>query len=178
MLKKLLGRLTGSASSSTPTDKAPDPWEAALLRQIEAQSKDDPLIGAKVGAKVIGEHMLATMTTKHGVHIESLLCALGSLAGYSCQASVRAQARAQGLDEAAYFVQAEGADGKTYFFGDPLNKPLAESQYSVWSLAAGGAQTAGCTVVPELDDTFKHVAETVRVWILSGSVVSPRKALG
>jgi hypothetical protein len=161
MLKKLFGRLTGSASSSAPTDKAEDPLEAALLRQIEAKSKDDPLIGAKVGAKLIGERMLAAMTTKRGVHIESMLCALGSLAGYSCQASVRAQARAQGLDEEAHFVRAEGADGKTYFFGDPLNKLLAESPHSVWSLAAGGAQIAGCTVVLELDDIFRHVAGSV-----------------
>ena len=161
MLKKLFGRLTGGTRSSTPTDTAVDPLEAALLRQIEAQSKDDPLIGAKVGARYVGERMLAALTTKRGVHIESLLCALGSLAGYSCQASVRAQARAQSLDEEANFVRAEGADGKTYFFGDPLNKPLAENQYSVWSLAAGGAQTAGCTVALELDDIFRHVAGSV-----------------
>jgi hypothetical protein len=161
MFKKLFSRLTGSASSSVPMDTAADPMEAAILRQIKAQSKDDPLIGAKIGAKDVTGRMLAAMTTKRGVHIESLLCALGSLAGYSCQASVRAQARAQGLDETAHFVQAEGADGKTYFFGDPLNKLLAEDQYSVWSLAAAGAQAAGCTVVLQLDDIFKHVAETV-----------------
>jgi hypothetical protein len=101
------------------------------------------------------------MTTERGVHVESILGALGSLAGYACQASVRAVARAGGRDETADFVRAEGVDGKVYFFGDALNKPLAEDAYSVWSVAAGGAQQAGCKEIPSPEDVFAHVASTV-----------------
>jgi len=124
-------------------------------------SGEDPLIGAKIGGKELAQRMMAAMKTERGVHIESILGALGSLAGYSCQASVRAQARAQGHDETAHFVRVEGADGKVYFFGDALNRPLVEDQYSVWGIAAGGAQAAGCADIPEPDDVFAHVAGTV-----------------
>jgi hypothetical protein len=160
MFKKLLGRLTGSAPPSAATTAASEPWEAELLQRIEEMSGEDPLIGAKVGGKQLAQIMLATMKNEQGVHVESILGALGSLAGYSCQMSVRAQARAQGLDETAPFIRVEGVDGKLYFFGDVLNRPLAED-HSVWSLAAGEAQTAGCMDIPDPGEVFTHVVNTV-----------------
>jgi hypothetical protein len=96
------------------------------------------------------------------VHIETLLCALGSLAGYSCQASVRELLVRQGGEpEEKVFLIANGKDGKRYFFGDALNKPLAESRYSVWSLAAGVATHLGCQQPVKVREIFAHVAATV-----------------
>jgi hypothetical protein len=161
MFKKLLDRFKGETLPSTLRTANPERWEAELLQRIAEMSGNDPLIGAKVGGKELAQQMLAAMRTERGVHLESTLGVLGSLAGYSCQASVRAIARAQGLDETANFMQAEGVDGKVYFFGDALNKPLAEDQYSVWGIAAGGAQAAGCRNIAEPDDVFAHVAATV-----------------
>ena len=161
MFKKLLGHLTGSTVPSALRASDLERWEAELLQRVAERSGKDPLIGAKIGGKELAQRIMAAMKTERGVHIESILGALGSLAGYSCQASVRAQARSQGLDETAHFVRAEGADGKAYFFGDALNKPLAEDQYSVWSIAAGEAQAAGCRNIPEPNEVFEHVAATV-----------------
>lgn len=161
MFKKLLGRFTGSSLPSALRATDPERWEAELLKRVEEMSSEDPLIGAKIGGKELAQRMIEAMKTERGVRIESILGALGSIAGYSCQASVRAQARSQGLDETAHFVRAECNDGKVYFFGDALNKPLVEGQYSVWSLAAGGAEMAGCRDIPEPDEIFKHVAATV-----------------
>jgi hypothetical protein len=161
MFKKLLGRLTGGTPPSALRAADPERWEAELLQRVAEMSGEDPLIGAKVGGKELAQRMMAAMNTERGVHIESILGALGSLAGYSCQARVRAQARAQGLDEAALFVRVEGVDGRVYFFGDALNKPLAEDRYSVWGIAAGGAQAAGCDDIPEPNEVFAHVARTV-----------------
>jgi hypothetical protein len=160
MFKKLFGRLTGKTLPSALREANPERWEAELLNRVGEMSGDDPLIGAKVGGKELAQRMMAAMSTERGIHIESILGALGSLAGYSCQASVRARARSQGLDETAHFVRAEGGDGKVYFFGDALNKPLAEDQYSVWSIAAGGAQAAGCGDVPDPSDVFAYAAST------------------
>ena len=96
------------------------------------------------------------------MHIETLLCALGSLAGYSCQASVRELLVRQGGEpEEKVFLIANGKDGKRYFFGDALNKPLAESRYSVWSLAAGVATHLGCQQPVKVREIFAHVAATV-----------------
>ena len=161
MFKKLFGRLKGEALPSALRASDPERWEASLLERVAERSGEDPLIGAKVGGKELAQRMLEAMKTERGVHVESILGALGSLAGYACQASVRARARAEGLDETAHFMRAECADGKTYFFGDDLNKPLAEDQYSVWGVAAGGAQAAGCRDIPTPDDVFAHVAATV-----------------
>jgi hypothetical protein len=160
MLKKLFSLFGSSADTAkTPaSDPGDNPAEQALLRQIALRSKDDPLIGAKIGSKEITHRLMAGMKDERGVHIESLLCALGALAGYSCQASLRAQALAKGMPADGLLTVVQTDNGQTFFFGDHLNKPLAESQYSVWSLAAGGAQQAGCTQFPDLAEIFKHTS--------------------
>lgn len=163
MLKKLLNRFKGEALPSASTLRAADParWEAELVQRIAEMSGQDPLIGARVGGKEVLERLMDAMQTERGVHIESLLGALGALGGYACQASVRARARAEGLEETARLARAQCADGKVYFFGDDLNRPLAEDEYSVWGIAAGGAQAAGCREIPQPDDVFAHAAATV-----------------
>lgn len=160
MLKKILGLIVGARAPVANAQSKTSPFEDAFFRQLAEKSKTDPLIGAKIGKNEILQRLLDAMKTDRGVHIESLLCALGSLAGYACQASVRAQAVARGLPETALLVSAETKDGNTYYFGDNLNKPLAESQYSVWGIAGGGAQQYGCNALPDLTGIFKHVTET------------------
>lgn len=146
--------------SNKPVSHA-DPATESLLHAIEERRKADPLIGAKLGGKEIFQRLLNGMKGDRGVHIESLLCALGALAGYSCQASIRAQAVAKGLPEISAFFTVSGEDGRTYFFGDPLNQALAESQYSVWGLAGGVAQKNGCKKLPDINKIFAHVASSV-----------------
>ena len=132
------------------------------MRAIEEKRKTDPLIGPKLGCKEVNQRLLNAMKNeKGGVHVESLLCALGALAGYACQANLRAQALEKGMSETAAFMVVEATDGKKYFFGDPLNQVLAESQYSVWGLAAGAAQHNGCSPLPDIAEMFSHVTSTV-----------------
>jgi hypothetical protein len=110
----------------------------SLLATIREKRQTDPLIGAKVAGREILGRLITAMKNDKGVHSESLCCALGALAGYACQASLRARS----------------IDGS-------LLKLLAEDQYSVWSLAAGAAQQAGATELPDLPAIFKHVAATI-----------------
>lgn len=162
MFDSLIKRFKGekkSQQSETPPDKI-DFINDAFMRAIEEQRKTDPFIGAKIGGKEVFEQLTQGMKGERGVHIESLLCALGALAGYSCQASLRTQAVEKGLSETEPFVVASAADGKKYFFGDPLNQALAESQYSVWSLAAGAAQQKGCKALPDIIGIFAHASKT------------------
>ncbi|MBV9760889.1 MAG: hypothetical protein JO340_10025 [Acidobacteriaceae bacterium] len=129
---------------------------------IREKRKSDPLIGPKLAGHALAQILISRLKDERGVHIETLLCALGSLAGYSCQASVRELLVKQGGEpEEKIFVIANGKDGKKYFFGDALNKPLAEDRYSVWSLAAGIAANLGCGQPVKLEEIFKHVAATV-----------------
>jgi hypothetical protein len=150
-----------SPPQRVPAATPEDPALAALLRVIEEKRKTDPLIGAKIGAKEVSQRLLNGMKTEKGVHIESLLCALGAVAGYSCQANLRAQAVMKGIPETAPFTVVKTADGRQYFFGDPLNQALAEAQLSVWGLAAGAARQAGSTTLPDIQSIFKRVSETV-----------------
>jgi hypothetical protein len=162
VFKSFLSKLTGSKPqpTSTPAQQR-DPAAAALMRAIEEKRKTDPLIGAKLGSKEINQRLLSAMKNEKGVHVESLLCALGALAGYACQANLRAQALEKGMLETAAFTVIDTADGKKYFFGEPLNQVLAESQYSIWALAAGAAQRNGCSSLPDISEIFGHVTKTV-----------------
>ena len=162
MFKSILSKLTGSKPQPNPTQAQKlDPDAAALMRAIEEQRKTDPLIGVKLGAKELNQRLFNAIKNEKGVHIESLLCALGALAGYACQANLRAQSLEMGLPEIAAFTVIDSEDGKKYFFGDPLNQVLAESQYSVWGLAAGAAQHNGCHSLPDISEIFGHVSKTV-----------------
>jgi len=136
--------------------------EEIFFRTINERRKEDPLIGAKIGAKEILNGLVARMKDDRGVHTESLLCALGALAGYSCQASLRkALVEDRGLSEQQVFAIVEAKNGSRYFFGDQINKPLAENPLSVWSLAAGAMQRLGINAAIDLGGIFKHVSETV-----------------
>jgi hypothetical protein len=173
MLKKLFGLLAGAKTGLTMSAVAAQPASPAsaasaalmpddiFMRAIAERAKTDPLVGAKLGGKEIFERLVRGMKTDRGVHAESLLCALGALAGYACQASLRANALTKGLPETTYLTLVTTRNGQKFWFGDALNKPLAESQYAVWKVVAGAAQQAGCTAPPALDDIFRHTAQVV-----------------
>lgn len=110
----------------------------SLLEAIREKRKADPLIGAKVAGREILGRLIMAMNNDKGVHSESLCCALGALAGYACQASLRAR----GLE-----------------YGS-LIKLLAQDRDSIWALAAGAAEQAGATELPDLAAIFKHTAAT------------------
>jgi hypothetical protein len=146
-------------SVNAPANNDTTKW-AALKSAIEAQKKTDPLVGLKIGAKEINQRLINGLKNEKGVHIESFLTVLGALAGFSCQMSVREEMKAGMKPGQQGFVIADGADGKKYYFGDALNKPLAEDKYSIWSVAAGTTQKLGAPA-PDVTDIFKHVAATV-----------------
>ena len=156
MFGKIFGKKSAPVNTSTADQKM-----GALLHALQEQSRQDPLIFARVAAREIFGKLVAGMKDENGVHVDSLLCALGALAGYSCQASVRALALARGLPETTGMMCAETTDGGKFFFGDDLNAPLAESKYSVWSLAAGAAEQAGAREFPDLHEIFQHTSATV-----------------
>jgi hypothetical protein len=156
----MFGKLFGSKKQKKKEAQV-DPKTAAFIQALRERSKEDPLIDAKLGGKEIVQRLLAAMSGSNGVHFQSLLTALGALAGYACQANLRAQALEQGKPETAPFQVLTTKDGKEYFFGNNVNKMLAEHQFSVWSLAAGATQHAGATELPDLNDLFKHSASVV-----------------
>ena len=137
------------------------PSVRALQAEIAAREKDDPLIGPKIAAHEIYQRVFKVLQGERGVHLESLLGILGSLAGYACQVAVRMKAANEGMHEAARLVRIDGDDARVYWFGDALNAPLFQGEHSVWSLAAGGAQAAGLSALPDIEPILRHVSATV-----------------
>lgn len=137
------------------------PEDTIFFQSIERQRAVDPLVGPKLGKKEVVQVLVDVLSKSdpRGVHVETLLCMLGSLAGYACQAAVFGKAVENGPAE-LYGINVAGTRNGDVFFGDKLNMPLAESKYSVWGLAAGYAKHLGCQEVLNIDDLFAHVSKT------------------
>ncbi len=135
---------------------------AIFMEHLESQRESDPLIGAKIGGKELLERLLAGMQTEKGVHAESLLCALGSLAGYSCQAAVRAEwVDEKGQPEKKVFSIIETQNRQRFFFGDLPNQTLGENEYSVLKLSAAAALELGLGKLIDFKSIFEHVAGSI-----------------
>lgn len=144
------------------SEEPPNRLIESILQAIAEKRHEDPLIGAKIGSKEIYHRIVRGMRDEKGVHIETLLCILGTLAGYSCQASVIEEfINEKGLSMNQVFNIVECVDGSHYFFGDILNKPLVESQFSIWSLAAGVVKSLGVTELIDINDIFQYVSHSV-----------------
>ncbi|HEX6638494.1 MAG TPA: hypothetical protein VF033_12630, partial [Steroidobacteraceae bacterium] len=144
-LRRLLGRASAqpvATPAAAPTQ--PLPPEAFTTAR-------------HAGREVLGL-VMASLKDTRGIHLESLFCALGALAGRACQESVRARALAEGKPGDAFFTVAETSDGGRFYFGDALNQPLAEDRVSVWSLVAGAAAHDGAGRLPDLAEIFRHNA--------------------
>ena len=139
-----------SASNGEPAGNGLDTdhlIEEAVKRAITDAKKDDPLAGAKIGAKEITRWLTKVLENERGLHVQTLLCVAGSLAGYACQASIREEfVVTKGLPETEVFTLVGCGDGRNYYYGDKLNAPLAENKYSIWTMAAGTAQHLGVEV--------------------------------
>jgi hypothetical protein len=115
----------------------------------------DPLMPAKIAAREAAKRVQKALANDDVVHLESLICALGSLAGYACQVAVASRAT-RGASKQVLGGQAQNASG--HFLGDALYKVLAESRHSVWKIAANGAEEAGCKALPDLAEILSHTS--------------------
>jgi hypothetical protein len=134
--------------------------EEIFFDTIDQKRKSDPLIGAKIGADYVLNNLIEMLKDDRGVHIETLLCIIGSLAGYSCQICAREQNTLDGLEETANFTIVAGTNGEKYFYGDALNKYIAEDKYSIWSLAAGAVNSLN-KPIPDINEIFEYVSKVV-----------------
>ncbi|HPF46153.1 MAG: hypothetical protein KDF58_01680 [Alphaproteobacteria bacterium] len=134
--------------------------EGALMQTIEEKKKDDPLIALKIGAMEVKDALLKFAEDENGVHIETVLGILGSLAGNYCLISgVATQQINEG--KTGRISRVDASDGKTYFMGELINKPLFTDQYSVWGLAGGMAQQLGASNFPDINELVSHTAGTI-----------------
>jgi hypothetical protein len=133
-------------------------WKARRAQPLDP----DPYLGAKSAGRELYSQVRGALDIDDSrLHARTLLCALGAVAGYACQASVRAQSVAMGKGPDAPFRTIEGHDGRTYLSGDAMVRALAEDRMSLWNLAAAAARHHGARSLPNLEEIFEHNAAIV-----------------
>lgn len=137
--------------------------KAALLdAALENARATDPIVHLRAGAEEVVLALRLAMTTEHGVHIDSLLAAVGSLGGFCCVDSALMLAAAVNRDPRdCGIVDVETTDGNRYYFGNPINSLLAEANISFGALVVGMINQLGSRDYPDFADIAKHVAETI-----------------
>ncbi len=159
----MFGKLFGRNRAETASQAEPELSADLRIKRgaIEQGRAGDPLIVAKVGAADINAWLMQAVTTERGVHVESLLVALGSLGGFSCQLAARHALCTMPHHWDHPWAVADGADGRRYFLGDAINHYALEGQYSLWSLAAGIFPQISDRPVPDLGAIVSHVVGTI-----------------
>jgi len=99
------------------------------------------------------------------VHAETYIAAVGAIAGYAAQRTLFAETP----PVVGHNIHRMGMkSGEQYWLGDALNNMLvpkteADGNRCLWSLASGGALSAGLPPqqIPNLEAMFKHVVSTI-----------------
>lgn len=163
MLKKILRKVFPDSAPLGASAQPLSSIDAPARIDHGAATEQDPLLLVKKAGKEIASKLFMAMSTEKGIHLESLLSALGALAGYACQVSVREEfvVRQGRAEKDVFIVVHSKQNGTSYYFGDLLNRPLAESRYSVWSLVSGATQKLGLQELIDLHEIFKYVTVTL-----------------
>lgn len=78
--------------------------------------------------------MSAFKKSDGSINVKTVLLWASGLAGYACQVSAWENARLDGKYPELFSVQTN--DGKNFYMGEGINRPLLSNQNSVWNLAA------------------------------------------
>lgn len=94
------------------------------------------------------------------VRPQSLMCALGAVAGYSCQRDVRkAYVFGKGIDEDKVFRIIFDKQGEKYYFGELLDNLLVSDKYSLWGFIGGALKHIGVKLI-DVEDILRYVSFT------------------
>ena len=149
------------ATATNPAVPEESAGTLALMRQVQSQLVEKPLLGAQIAGKEILENVLRMIKNERGVQVEVLATVLGGLAGRACLiAAMAGQASSDPALNRLAINTIGGKDGGTYLVGDAINRPLAEAQYSVFGLIAGYLQSVGESI-PDAHEFFGHSVQSI-----------------
>ena len=139
------------------------PGHRNVLELLDREQDEKPHQRAQMGGMVLFDLVMNIIADERGVHIQNLIAILASCGGASCLKAAFAELREAGrTPQEAGMMVIEGADGRTYYYGDLPNRYLWESETSLLSLTLGAAQGLGAQVsVQMVEETMGHVAKTV-----------------
>jgi hypothetical protein len=143
-------------------------------------SDDETVVNVAIGS--LRESLLAWLKTERGVHVETLLCSIGALAGFAGQtaafgrvekrnvpgadATMSTAAFAEHLRNANLMLVANTKSGEAFYFGDLISGyivPQVTNDYSLWNFVAAAAIEAGLNAaeLPDYRSMFQFVAQSV-----------------
>jgi len=112
----------------------------------------------------IADWLMRELKDGRGVHCETMLTAVGALAGYAAQQSLwEGMVKPGKLAISQAFKVVETPSGGSYFFGNPLDAILASVEpkhQSIWKIVAGGALSGGGEHLPDIGNLFRHCEAT------------------
>jgi hypothetical protein len=118
-----------------------------------------------VGYTLIAQFLFEQYKDERGVHVETLLNAVGALAGFAAQEAVwEGVVRPGKMPVEKAFVRIETKDGDVYYFGDFTNTILTstnEGELSIWRIVAGAAVQNGAAMLPNLPSLFGACAKSL-----------------
>ncbi|MDE7340282.1 MAG: hypothetical protein K2N80_06905 [Lachnospiraceae bacterium] len=151
-------------ASNTSNDNQPTAaghFEQAFYRQLGEARGQDPLIGAKTGAEDIWNMLIKAFTEPDGrINAKAVLLWSSGLAGFVCQVSAWEKARLDGKSPELFSVQTK--DGKNFYMGESINRPLLSDQNSIWNLAAGICQKLEPSrPLPDIQELVKQSVDMI-----------------
>ena len=140
----------------------PSFYDAFIAEQEKngAHENAEPYADAKIVAPEVIRQIQAILKNQEGrIRMESMLCALGALAGYVCQRSLLINATPKGHMLNEHIKLINTGDGSRFFDGEPLNYGLFQSSHSIWELALVGVRLD--EDIPDLDDVLQHAIQSM-----------------
>jgi hypothetical protein len=144
------------------SEEKDSPSLAAMKRAVAEKAKTDPTAPLTFTIEDVLASILEATKDSRGVKVETILGLIGSLAGYSCHVAARSRLAQMTPDELNVndYLELGTKAGTTLYFGNLINRPLAEANSSVWQILVINAQRLGATRLPDVNEIFKHVTRT------------------
>lgn len=122
----------------------------------------DQPAAALAAAPELLDQVLEAAGDDRGIRIETAVLTLGSLAGHAAQlAALDALARGVLGYSGLSLAQVQGATGDNYWFGDAINRPVAEGPYSLWHAVIAASEGRAGVELPNLESLFSSVSARV-----------------
>jgi hypothetical protein len=121
--------------------------------------------------EVVGRTIAAVLMAKEikragRIHAASILTALGALAGFAAQMSIRKSIiEPQQIDPNEILAEVVTRNGEKYYFSDSLNwivfENLAQPPYSIWAYVLDVVPPESRALLPDMADIVSHAARAI-----------------
>ncbi|HET6158093.1 MAG TPA: hypothetical protein VFE34_07105 [Dongiaceae bacterium] len=146
-------------AGSTPADAKPAGNPLPQFPKPEQRPIDAGPVLGDIPTR-IADWLMRELKDQRGVHCETMLTAVGALAGYAAQQALwEGMVKPGKLAIAQAFKVVETSAGETFFFGDALDTILASMEpkhHSIWKIVAGNALAAGGEHLPDIANLFRY----------------------